>query len=75
MADFGFVLAGSLKPESDCRMDGRRGLLLSLIMAACFYGNTSAKTGGCDYVAVTSLPAYQRIKDVVSFTSVFTSVI
>lgn len=58
MSHFDFV-TGRQKPEN---MEGRRSLLLILILilAACFYGNTAQRTGGCDYVAGTLLPAYQR---------------
>lgn len=44
-------------------MEWRRGFLLGLIMAACFYGNAAQKTGGYDYAAMPQLPAYQRLKD------------
>lgn len=41
---------GREKPEScSANMEGRRRLLLSLIFAACFYGNAAQTTGGCDY--------------------------
>lgn len=56
---FDFVTEGQ-KPEN---MEGRRSLLLILMLAACFYGNAAQQTGGCDYVAVISLPAYQHAKE------------
>lgn len=59
MVRFEFVTGGQ-KPEN---MEGRQSLLPILILAACFYGNTAQQTGGCDYVAVTSLPAYQHAKE------------
>ncbi len=33
-------------------MAGGRGLVLSLIMAACFYGNAAQRTGGYNYAAM-----------------------
>ena len=45
---FVFCVVGREKPESRSSMEGRRGLLLSLIMAACFYGNAAQMTGGYD---------------------------
>ncbi|CAK6982639.1 collagen alpha-6(VI) chain [Scomber scombrus] len=37
-------VVGREKPESRSSMEGRQGLLLSLIIAACFYGNAAQST-------------------------------
>lgn len=53
-------VTGREKPEIHSSMEGRLGLLLSLVMAACFYGSAAQRTGGydlCSYDLTSCIPA------------------
>lgn len=54
-------VSGRQKPENSSSMEGRRSLLLGLILAACIHGYAAQKEGGCDYVAAIEHSSTERI--------------